>query len=70
MEKILVCAVAVFAVAAHGAMDVSFDGGNTLRSIRVGAAEFAAGGGDLWTAEFARDGNLTNRVKRMALRSF
>lgn len=61
--KWLFVAAGLSAVVASGAMNVSFDDKNTLRAIRVGAAEFATGGGDLWTAEFAQDGNLTNRVK-------
>ena len=61
--KWLFAAAGLSAVVASGAMNVSFDDKNTLRAIRVGAAEFATGGGDLWTAEFAQDGNLTNRVK-------
>ena len=50
------------ACTSEGGMIVSFDVSNTLSSIRVGAAEFATGGGDLWTAVFAKDGVLTNRV--------
>ena len=60
---ILTLALAALAFAASGAMDATFDDKNTVRSIRVGAAEFATGGGDLWMATFAQDGNLTNRVK-------
>ena len=55
------CACALAASAAEMAVD--FDASNALRSIRVGAAEFATGGGDLWTAEFACGGDFTNRVK-------
>ena len=55
------CACALAASAAEMAVD--FDASNALRSIRVGAAEFATGGGDLWTAEFACCGDFTNRVK-------
>lgn len=44
-------------------MAVDFDASNALKSIRVGDAEFATGGGDLWTAEFASAESLTNRVK-------
>ena len=43
--------------------EVSFGKANEVLGIRIGAAEFATGGGDLWTAEFALDGNFTNRVK-------
>ena len=58
---VTVCACALAASAAE--MSVRFDASNALMSIRVGAAEFATGGGDLWTAEFACDGAFTNRVK-------
>ena len=44
-------------------MNASFDGRNALKGIRIDKTVFATGGGDLWTAEFAQDGNLTNRVK-------
>ena len=54
-----VCALAASAVE----MAADFDASNALKSIRVGAAEFATGGGDLWTAEFACCGDFTNRVK-------
>ena len=58
---IALCVCALAAPAAE--MSVRFDASNALESIRVGAAEFATGGGDLWTAEFACDGDFTNRVK-------
>ena len=48
--------------AADGGMSVSFNSSNSLRSIRVAKAEFATGGGDLWSATFAKDGMFTNRV--------
>ena len=47
-------------------MEVSFGASNEVLGVRVGAAEFAAGGGDLWTAEFASTADLTNRVKVLA----
>ena len=52
--------------ASAAAMAVSFDESNTLRSIRIGAAEFATGGGDLWSAEFASATNLSERVRVLA----
>ena len=45
-----------------GGMVVSFGEGNVLESIRVGGATFATGGGDLWRAQFAAAGCLTNRL--------
>ena len=54
-------ALPAFAMA-DAAMSVRFGKDNALESIRVGAAEFATGGGDLWTAEFASAANLTNTV--------
>lgn len=48
--------------AADDGMTISFDASNTLRSIRVAKTEFATGGGDLWSATFAKYGTLTNRV--------
>ena len=50
------------ASAATDGMDVSFDAKNVLESIRVGGATFATGGGDLWRAQFAVVGCLTNRI--------
>ena len=47
-------------------MTVSFDGKNVLQSIKVGAATFATGGGDLWTAEFSDGTNRAKRVKACA----
>ena len=44
------------ACAADSGMSVSFDAFNTLRSIRVGEAEFATGGGHIWSATFAKEG--------------
>ena len=44
-------------------MEVSFGKSNEVLGVRVGTAEFATGGGDLWAAEFASIGSLTNRVK-------
>ena len=58
---VILCVCALAASAAE--MSVRFNASNALTSIRIGAAEFAVGGGDLWTAEFACDGNFTNRMK-------
>ena len=44
------------------AMDVAFGRSNELRRIKIGAAEFATGGGDLWSATFASVTNLAERV--------
>lgn len=43
-------------------MDVRLDGGGELRSICVGSAEFATGGGDVWSAEFAASTNICVRA--------
>ena len=57
-------------MAAHAAkcgetpgLEVSFGKSNEVVGVKVGAAEFATGGGDLWTAEFACRDDFTNRVK-------
>jgi len=55
-------ASAIAATAAAAEMDVSFDARNAVECIRVGAARFATGGGDLWKAAFAADGEPANRV--------
>ena len=47
-------------------MTVSFNEKNVLQSITVGAATFATGGGDLWTAEFSDGTNRAKRVKACA----
>ena len=47
---------------ARSQLRVSFNDHNEVQSIRVGAAEFATGGGDLWTAEFAASGDLSKRI--------
>ena len=62
---ILLLALSVCAAECNGAsgMEVSFGASNEVLGIKVGAAEFATGGGDLWTAEFACCGDFTNRVK-------
>ena len=44
-------------------MRVAFDDRNVLKGLFIGKAAFATGGGDLWMATFAQDGNLTNHVK-------
>ena len=65
MTKIcFTCAVlcASAAALAGARMDVRLDGGGVLRSIAVGGAEFATGGGDLWKAVFASSSNLCERL--------
>ena len=47
-------------------MTVTFNEKNVLQSITVGAATFATGGGDLWTAEFSDGTNRAKRVKACA----
>ncbi len=42
---------------------ISFTDRNEVQSIRVGDVAFATGGGDLWTAEFAAAGDLSNRIE-------
>ena len=42
---------------------ISFTDRNEVQSIRFGDVAFATGGGDLWTAEFAAAGDLSNRIE-------
>ena len=41
-------------------MDIAFNQSNELQRVLVGTAEFATGGGDLWTAKFAAGDVWTN----------
>ena len=64
----LACATLAISVGAdeQNRMTVSFNEKNVLQSITVGAATFATGGGDLWTAEFSDGTNRAKRVKACA----
>ena len=68
LSALAIGALALCGAAADGnaEMRVSFDERNVLRGVQIGAATFATGGGDLWTAEFS-DG--TNRAKRVTARA-
>jgi hypothetical protein len=56
------CAVVLWTSAACAAVDVTFGESNEVRRIKIGTAEFATGGGDLWSATFASASNLSERV--------
>ena len=71
-RKAILAALAYSALATFAGADeqdrmtVSFNEKNVLQSITVGAATFATGGGDLWTAEFSDGTNRAKRVKACA----
>ena len=62
MMRILILAALLVGEVQATEMAVLFSESNTLASIRIGAAEFATGGGDLWTAQFASATNMADVV--------
>ena len=62
MIRFLVLAALLVCEVRAAEMSVLFSESNTLHSIRIGAAEFATGGGDLWTAQFASATNMADVV--------
>lgn len=66
MKKIIIglsVAVSILSQLAAEELKISFDEKNRLKSIDVGGATFATGGGELWSAEFASSGDLTKRLR-------